>query len=314
MSVPERRHNRDAPGPAGRCPFMRAGGNGRPTIRGTATFLVLLLLSGCFLTLGDFDASNIRQLVIGATPRRTVDSLFGAPRETTTTGNAVLYTYAYSEQDPQPSTPRIGRKLLVVEFSGDTLHGYLYSSTVGSQTTEFREDLRDSVRERARTTADVLRYLGEPGGKALLPAAMLTHLDYVAPEETLPAGSREAWIYASSYSQRGALGSYHEVEQRLIVYVDSAGVITGSAPRHAEPDPFGAPSTEIRYRLDSTSCVTLEVYDMTGFLLLVPVLDEEQTAGNYTRTMELGDLPSGSYLVRIRIDSATTLRRIIFMR
>lgn len=279
-----------------------------------------LAAPGCLITLGDFDSGGVSTLAVGTTSRRMADSLFGSPSSVETTGNSVTYSYAYSAQDPQPNTPVIDRKLLLLEFVEGTLNGFIYSNSVGATTTDFREDLRDSI-AAGRTTKDQVRgLLGRPSGAALWPTNLFTSRSYSASYDTVPDGSREAWIYAYALTARsGGSSGYTDAFKRLVVWFDSAGTVTGSRYRtsgfwDSKSELAWCCPTDISYRLEKTSCVTIEIFDITGFPVEVLKNDEEETPGLYTSTPKLLGLPPGVFFVRMAFDDSVQTRRILLIR
>jgi hypothetical protein len=68
------------------------------------------------------------------------------------------------------------------------------------------------------------------------------------------------------------------------------------------PNPFN-PTTVIRYQLPVRSQVVLKVYDVLG-REMEPLVDERRNAGDFSVTLDAGNLPSGVYYYRL---SATPL-------
>jgi len=63
------------------------------------------------------------------------------------------------------------------------------------------------------------------------------------------------------------------------------------------PNPFN-PTTTIGFALPEAVAVQLEVFDVMGRRVAVPV-DGPLPAGRHTRTLRLDDLPSGVYVYRL---------------
>ncbi len=63
------------------------------------------------------------------------------------------------------------------------------------------------------------------------------------------------------------------------------------------PNPFN-PSTQIRYQLRETMDVRLEVFNVVGHTVAL-LIDQQQSAGEYTSVFEADHLPSGIYLYRL---------------
>lgn len=66
------------------------------------------------------------------------------------------------------------------------------------------------------------------------------------------------------------------------------------------PNPFN-PATTIRYTLHKTAFVEVEIVDVSGRLIRTFV-QREQTAGNHSFIFDAGDLSSGIYVYRLRIN------------
>jgi len=64
------------------------------------------------------------------------------------------------------------------------------------------------------------------------------------------------------------------------------------------PNPFN-PTTQIRYNLDQSSQVTLEVYNALGQRVQTLVNQEHQSAGQHTYTFDGSNLSSGAYMYRL---------------
>jgi hypothetical protein len=66
------------------------------------------------------------------------------------------------------------------------------------------------------------------------------------------------------------------------------------------PNPFN-PTTVIRYQLPVSSQVTLKVYDVLG-REMEPLVNERHDAGNFSATLNAGNLPSGVYYYRLSVE------------
>ncbi|MFZ4590337.1 MAG: T9SS type A sorting domain-containing protein [Ignavibacteria bacterium] len=78
------------------------------------------------------------------------------------------------------------------------------------------------------------------------------------------------------------------------------------------PNPFN-PSTTISFNLKEGTSVKLTVYDRLGREVKT-LLDENKPAGTYTVDFNASGLPSGIYFYRIKTDSRTEVRKMIFAK
>jgi hypothetical protein len=78
------------------------------------------------------------------------------------------------------------------------------------------------------------------------------------------------------------------------------------------PNPFN-PTTTIEFALPYSTAVTLKIYNILGEEVST-LVSEELTAGNYEYNWDVGDMPSGIYLYRIKAGSFTDLKKMIFLR
>ncbi|MEI7484832.1 MAG: T9SS type A sorting domain-containing protein [Ignavibacteriota bacterium] len=78
------------------------------------------------------------------------------------------------------------------------------------------------------------------------------------------------------------------------------------------PNPFN-PSTTISFTLREGSSVKLTVYDRLGREVKT-LLDENKAAGTHTVEFNASGLPSGIYFYRIKTDSKTEVRKMIFAK
>lgn len=78
------------------------------------------------------------------------------------------------------------------------------------------------------------------------------------------------------------------------------------------PNPFN-PSTTISFNLKEGTSVKLTVYDRLGREVKT-LLDENKPAGTYTVDFNASGLPSGIYFYRIKTDSRTEVKKMIFAK
>ncbi len=79
------------------------------------------------------------------------------------------------------------------------------------------------------------------------------------------------------------------------------------------PNPF-TNSTEIRYELEKTAKVTLNVFDVTG-KKVVSINDGEQHAGNHSFTINSSNMSEGVYYYSINVgDNSTSTRKMVMIK
>lgn len=78
------------------------------------------------------------------------------------------------------------------------------------------------------------------------------------------------------------------------------------------PNPFN-PTTVINYQLPVSGQVALKVYDVLG-KEIETLVDERQSAGNYSVTLDAGNLSSGVYYYRLQTAKETITRKMVLIR
>lgn len=134
-------------------------------------------------------------------------------------------------------------------------------------------------------------------------------------------------LYTSANNQRPSVE---------IVYYDDAGqevghdstVVTGITIGGVD-DPQGItgflgalnaypnPTTgrcELGFRLPAAAVVELELFDALGASVATVISRQRMEAGDYHRTVDLGALPNGSYLVTLRVNGVPSVLRVELLR
>ncbi len=78
------------------------------------------------------------------------------------------------------------------------------------------------------------------------------------------------------------------------------------------PNPFN-PSTIINYQLTINSFVILNVYDVNG-KLLKELVNEKQSAGNYSVDFDGSGLPSGTYIYRLQAGDFSETKKMVLLK
>ena len=78
------------------------------------------------------------------------------------------------------------------------------------------------------------------------------------------------------------------------------------------PNPFN-PTTTIRYHLNRSGHVALDVYGITG-RLVSHLVDETQTAGIHSVRFDASSLSSGIYFYRLRFDGEIRIRKMVLIK
>jgi hypothetical protein len=78
------------------------------------------------------------------------------------------------------------------------------------------------------------------------------------------------------------------------------------------PNPFNA-STTIRYDLPIPGEVSLNIYDALG-RETATLISEHEYAGEHSVQWDAANVPSGIYLVRLRVDGFTQTQKMILAR
>ncbi len=78
---------------------------------------------------------------------------------------------------------------------------------------------------------------------------------------------------------------------------------------HLFPNPCNT-FCQLSYQLAATSNVNLELYDLHGKKVMT-LVQEQQMAGNYSQTIQLGQLPDGVYLVKSSSEGKVSCKRLL---
>lgn len=78
------------------------------------------------------------------------------------------------------------------------------------------------------------------------------------------------------------------------------------------PNPFN-PSTILSYTLKSDQNVKLTVYNLVGQSVEV-LVDEYQTAGDYSYKFDASNLPAGIYLYKLQVGEYSSVKRMTLVK
>ncbi|MDZ7368128.1 MAG: T9SS type A sorting domain-containing protein, partial [candidate division KSB1 bacterium] len=78
------------------------------------------------------------------------------------------------------------------------------------------------------------------------------------------------------------------------------------------PNPFN-PATQIKYALPKAGHVTLKLYDVVG-REVATLVDQAQTAGEFTITFNAAGLSTGIYFYRLKVGDYSEVKRLAFVK
>ena len=78
------------------------------------------------------------------------------------------------------------------------------------------------------------------------------------------------------------------------------------------PNPFN-PATTVRFGVPHTAVVTIEVYDVTG-RKAATLINEPMQPGVYTVVWECSQCPTGMYILRMKTNETTMMRKMLMMK
>ncbi len=94
---------------------------------------------------------------------------------------------------------------------------------------------------------------------------------------------------------------------------NESSIITNNFTLHQNyPNPFN-PSTKINYELQITNYVTLNVYDING-RLVKEIVNQKQSAGNYSIDFDGSGLPSGTYVYRLQAGDFSETKKMVLLK
>ena len=128
--------------------------------------------------------------------------------------------------------------------------------------------------------------------------------------------SQEAYLVRSNGSERPAMEWLREYledyRSRILASEPEAGLPQSVRLLGNYPDPFEL-STRIQYTVSEPAHVTLKIYDVWG-REVATLVDAQKTPGDFSVTLDAGDLASGLYIYRLQADSFVESRVMMRVR
>ena len=93
---------------------------------------------------------------------------------------------------------------------------------------------------------------------------------------------------------------------------ESIAIPTVATLHPAFPNPFN-PQTTIRYSLHRSGHVDLSVFDLNGHKINT-LINQPQNCGEYSILLNASNLASGTYILRLKVDTFTQSRKIILLQ
>jgi len=78
------------------------------------------------------------------------------------------------------------------------------------------------------------------------------------------------------------------------------------------PNPFN-PQTNISYELRVTSYVTVQIFDITG-KLIINLVNKKQNAGKHVIIWDASAYPSGVYLYKLEVDNYSLTKKLVLLK
>ncbi len=91
-----------------------------------------------------------------------------------------------------------------------------------------------------------------------------------------------------------------------------SGIVKGYKLYQNYPNPFN-PSTKIKFDIPSASNVKLSVYDITG-KQVASLVNERLSPGSYEYDFDAANLPSGTYIYKLKTDTYSEAKRMMLIK
>ena len=143
------------------------------------------------------------------------------------------------------------------------------------------------------TYEDVTEYYPHPGGFTHPVWYRVTACDENT-HESNPSSVLTVTVNGAYVQKMGHQGAYSEPKEYALL--------------QNYPNPFN-PSTTIRYNIKESGIVSLEIYDILGNMIKV-LVNEYRDIGSYDAVFSAGNLPSGIYFYKIRVNNFTSIQKM----
>ena len=168
-----------------------------PTRRGLAFLATALALAGCTITLGRrFPAENTPAIVVGTTSESALPGLFGDPMfRRTLSADDFESTIAGWGYGTSTASGNKGHELHVETVDG-VVNGYLFSSSLEPDSTDFDLARADALAAGRSTLQEAEHLMGPPDGRLRVPTNLLH--DWFGPLKATvpPQGATQAIAYS----------------------------------------------------------------------------------------------------------------------
>jgi hypothetical protein len=115
--------------------------------------------------------------------------------------------------------------------------------------------------------------------------------------------------WQTSFNSRGYI---YDARNPSVVEPDITLLCASFFLEECYPNPFNA-TTHIKFQIPSTSFVSLKVFDVLG-REVATLMEGQLTAGTHMVTFEGGELPTGSYFVRLISGSRAENRKLLLLK
>jgi len=195
----------------------------------TILLIAITLFWGCLGGIGnsgrDFDSSVRNKITVGITQRKDILPFLGDPesKKLLTIGRKSHEEYLYKywkDESPLIQTEYdisyLHGKLLTIEFIDSTVNGFSFTSLFDKDSTTFDIRAVNSIVTDQTSEATVIKLIGKPHGKILLPSS------FVSANVDVPVGATYAFMYHTSSMNKQT--NKREL-QSAFLFFDANGIV-----------------------------------------------------------------------------------------